>query len=209
MSSRSRFFLLVGISFIVFLVVAIFMWKSPRVNINAKKSIYDCIYSNKYNKYSFVSNNNNFEVALLNHSPKECLNPYFPSIHIKFSGYHTAWIHIINTDDKKYKRFVDTAEDNVIYPFYTLGKDFFDAPLWNYTLFAKSLSFWEGHAYPVIINNDRRKIKYAGGGIAWGYKLSYFKVRPQVIIPRLLTIEDWKKDTEFFSYELPDDIFEN
>lgn len=182
-----------------------YLWKSSEVNWNHTKKIHQSIYEDKHKKsFKLISMKNSFEVNLVQNSDNTCINPYFPSIHIQTDKDHTSWFHLVVTDSKniELQKFIDvTQKEN--YPFYTLEKDFYDAPIWRYTLFSKPLSFWKGHAYAVKIDPNNRTIECIGG-IQWGFTLSYFHFRPQIIIPSGLTIQHWEQDWLIFKNKLPD-----
>lgn len=135
-------------------------------------------------------------------------NPYFPIIHIKTDQEHNAWLHIIRTDclDAALQEFID-SDGAAQSSFYTLNQDFYDAPLWRYMLFSKPLSYWIGHAYAVKVDHEKKTIKVIGG-IKWGFRLSFFPIKPQMILPSYLHLEDWQSDWEVFKRELKGYKFE-
>ena len=181
-----------------------YLWQSSDINWNRTKTIHQCIYEDKHKQsFKLISMQNFFEVNLVQNSDTSCINPYFPSIHIKTDCDHTAWFHIVvtNSEDIELQEFIDAQKES--YPFYTLEKDFYDAPTWRYTLFSKPLSFWKGRAYAVKIDHNTKTIKCIGG-IQWGFTLSYFHFRPQIIIPSGLTTQHWEQDWLIFKNKLPD-----
>lgn len=178
-------------------------WKSPDVSFGSNKNIYSCIYDRDHENTTLTSMGQKFEVKYVENANKECVNPYFPAIHISTQGEHNAWLHIVYTDaaPSKWQRFIDVAENHKAYPFYTLEQDFYDAPHWSYTLFSKPLSYWKGHAYAVKVDHRDKTIKCIGG-VEWGFRLSYFHLRPQAITPSKLDINKWEKDWEILRNEL-------
>ena len=116
-----------------------------------------------------------------------------------------------DTPYPKWQQFIDATntwpendnENAKDYPFYTLEQDFFDSPHWVYSLFSKPLSFWKGHVYAVKVDHQHKTIQCVGG-IEWGFRLSFFHLRPQMITPVVLTSEDWKKDWSFVKTTLKD-----
>lgn len=194
------------ISCLVVTVKFIYYWKSPAVNYNAQLDTHNCIYSGTYNKANISSMNQFFDVHYVENSNKYCINPYFPVVRITTKSNHNAWLHIVYTDSKalNLRQSIDAPDLTkypFIYPFYTLHQDFYDDPLWSYTLFSKPLNFWEGHAYAVEIDHKNKTIKCIGG-IKWGFRLSFFHLRPQMIAPGSLRQQDWKNDWQFFKKEL-------
>lgn len=149
-----------------------------------------------------------FDVSLVENSKPNCLNPHFPCIHIQASESHNAWIHIVYTDAKapEWRVFIDAANNKDIqgspYPFYTYEHDFYDAPLWTYSLFTKPLRFWKGHAFAVEVDHQKKSIKCLGG-IEWGFELSHFRLRPKAIYPQLLNKQDWENVWQLFQEKLP------
>jgi len=184
-------------------------WKSPDVNHSGGANIHTCIHTDdrKLNFKLCSGGGNNFDVYLVENSKPNCLNPYFPSIHIQASYHHNTWIHIVYTDSKapEWRTFIDA--ENVdspcsAYPFYTYEQDFYDAPLWTYSLFNKPLSFWKGHAFAVKVDHQKKSI-HCIGGLEWGFELSDFRLRPKAIAPRLLNKETWEKAWQILQEKLP------
>lgn len=164
-----------------------------------KLSIHNCIYQNNHEQLLLE---NNFAVSLLNNSPSNCINPNFPSIHITGTGEYNAWIHLVYTDNEKYRTFIDSGS---FYPFYSIEQDFYDAPLWRYSYFSKPLSFWEGHAYAINVDYDKMTIKFIGG-VSWGFKLDFWSLNPKTILPKTLTENEWENDIKFIQHYLPNFI---
>jgi len=144
-----------------------------------------------------------FNAAYTESASNDCINPHFPAIHITTKANHNAWLHIISTDsrDRKWQHFIDMPEDKDISPFYTLGKDFFDAPIWKYHFFSKPLSYWKGHAYAVLIDRAKKTIVFLGG-IEWGFSLSNISIFPSMIRPVALTDQDLQEDWDFLENQL-------
>lgn len=197
------------ITLLCFLTIWLSTWKSPGVNYSGDTNIHTCIHSDD-RKLHFAldaGGGNNFDVYLVENSKPNCLNPYFPSIHIQASQFHNAWVHIVYTDSKapEWRAFIDAANidsSSSAYPFYTYGQDFYDAPLWIYSLFNKPLRFWKGHAFAVKVDHQKKSIDCIGG-IEWGFELSYFRLRPQSIHPQLLNKWDWEKAWQILQEKLP------
>lgn len=181
-------------------------WQSPDNNPSAADNLHQCIYkSNKKRNLKVRSLNNAFAITYVENNGHDCFNPHFPAIHITTQAKHNAWLHVVYTDrNDDYQIFVDTVDPDKapdIYPFYTLGQEFYDAPLWRYSLFSKPLSYWKGHAWAVEVDHENKTIKPIGG-ISWGYNLSYFKIRPTCIIPSALNGDDWVNDWQVFKTKL-------
>lgn len=199
MNNRSLF-----ITFILFLIMGLGAWKSPDVNHSGGINIHTCIHSDD-RKLHFkldAGEGNNFDVYLVENSKLNCLNPYFPSIHIQASQSHNAWIHIVYTDSKVQQlgTFIDAVD--FLYPFYTYEQDFYDSPLWAYSLFNKPLRFWKGHAFAVKVDHQKKSI-HCIGGIEWGFELPDFRLRPKSIHLQLLNKQTWEKAWQVLQEKLP------
>ena len=191
-----------------FLTIWIATWQSPGVNYLGDTTIHTCIHSDD-SRLRFLLNagGGNFDISLVEHSKQTCLNPYFPSIHIQASQPHNAWVHIVYTDSKapEWRTFIDAVNiesSSSAYPFYAYGQDFYDAPLWTYSLFNKPLGFWKGHAFAVDVDHQKKSI-HCIGGIEWGFELSYLRLRPKSIYPQLLNKQDWEKAWQILQAKLP------
>lgn len=161
------------------------------------QNIHDCIYSS----YPIRVNIKNFIINYIEHSGEQCVNPGFPSIHIQSKLPCDGWLHIIHSDNKYLSskpngEFIDASP--TLFPFYTLEKDFYDAPYWFYTFFYKPLFYWKGHAYAVQINHEQKIITVVGG-IEWGFTFSIFAFKPQTIRPRELSKIELSQDLKVFS----------
>lgn len=183
-------------------------WKSPQVNFSARSDIHSCIHEDESKlKFNFqVTKDTGFEVLLVRNSKPNCVNPYFPAIHVKTAASHNAWLHIVYTDSKapEWQIFIDsTVTKPSPYPFYTFEADFYDAPLWTYYLFYKPISFWKWHAFAVEVNHNNKTIKILGG-IEWGFELRFMKLYPIAIEPRLLDEKAWKQAWKLVKGSLPD-----
>lgn len=197
------------ITLLCFLTIWLDTWKSPDVNHSGDTNIHTCIHSDD-RKLHFkldAGGGNNFDVYLVENSKQNCLNPYFPSIHIQAHQPHNAWVHIVYTDSKapEWRIFIDAANvdsPGSAYPFYTYEQDFYDAPLWTYSLFNKPLRFWKGHAFAVKVDHQKKSI-HCIGGIEWGFELSYFRLRPKATAPQLLNKEHWEKAWQILQEKLP------
>lgn len=183
-------------------------WQSPDVNQAASSNLHQCIYkSNDKRNLKVRSLNNEFAITYVENSDHDCFNPNFPAIHITTRPAHNAWLHVVYTDRNDIKDnqiFVDTVDPDKapdIYPFYNLGQEFYDAPLWRYSLFSKPLSYWKGHAWAVELNRENKTIKPIGG-VSWGFNLSYFQIRPICITPSALNEDDWVNDWQIFKTKL-------
>ncbi len=197
------------ITLVCFLIIWLGTWKSPDVNHSGDTNIHTCIH-NDDRKLHFkldAGGGNNLDVYLVENSKQNCLNPYFPSIHIQANQSHNAWVHIVYTDSKapEWRIFIDAANIDIpgsAYPFYAYEQDFYDAPLWRYYLFSKPLSFWKGHAFAAQVNHQKKSI-HCIGGIEWGFALSDFRLRPKTADPRLLNKEHWEKAWQILQEKLP------
>jgi len=206
---KFKLMIAIFITFIYFLTIRLASWQSPDINHSGKTNIPACIHSDD-KKLHFkleVGSGNNFDVYLVENSKPNCLNPYFPSIHIQAGQLHNAWVHIVYTDSKapEWKVFIDAANINSplsAYPFYTYAHDFQDAPLWTYSLFSKPLSFWKGHAFALRVDHQKKSI-HCLGGIQWGFELSQFRLRPKAINPKALNNLDWDKAWQILQEKLP------
>lgn len=129
----------------------------------------------------------------------DTLNPNFPAIGIKAQQPCNAWLQVVQTDSKhqpEYRHFNDSApQKHPVYPFYSKGLNFYDAPSWGYTFFQKPLSFWKAHTYSVQVDEKNRTINCLAG-LVWGYQLKWFSFKPTMITPTPLTKEHWKQDWE-------------
>ncbi len=185
------------------------IWKSPDVNLSSERSIHTCIHSDN-SKLHFklgAQPGKHFEIDLIENSKPDCLNPYFPSIHIQMNDKHNAWVHIVYTDSiiPQLQMFIDAENKdnpNSAYPFYTYEQYFLDAPLWTYSLFSKPLSLWKGHAFAVKVDHENKAITCIGG-IEWGFLLSPTRLRPKAINPKLLDEQAWKKAWQLLQEALP------
>ena len=191
--------------FIICIVIALlFRWRNPDMNPNNIACLQKCVYQNpKTKKIKLDSMSYTTEVTFIENSGIKCFNPFFPIIHIRINtnGQHNAWVHIVRTDslDERLKIFVDTAKE--FKPFYNFEEDFYDAPHWRYGVFDKPLSFWEGHAYAVKVDHVTKTITCLGG-IRWGFKLARFGLKPTMIPPSSLSLDDWELDWSFFGKSL-------
>lgn len=183
-----------------------YQWESPDVNRAHTKSAHQALYESDYYLLSFTTMGNQFVIAVAPHAPEDAVNPHFPIAHIRTSAPHNAWLHLVRTDSNniKLQRFIDSAEnEEELFPFYSFEQDFYDSPIWRYGLFNKPLSFWNGYAYAVQVDREAKTIKCVGG-LAWGFTLAPYAIRPQDIHPKPLTEAEWKRDWLFFQQELKD-----
>jgi hypothetical protein len=180
-------------------------WQSPDVNQSAADNLHQCIYkSDDKRNLKVRSLNNEFDITYVENSGYDCFNPNFPAIHITSKAKHNAWLHVVYTDRNDIKDnqiFVDPDKAPNIYPFYNLGQEFYDAPLWRYSLLSKPLSYWKGHAWAVEVDHENKTIKPIGG-ISWGFNLLHFKIRPTWITPSTLNQDDWLNDWQIFKTKL-------
>lgn len=186
----------VGLSVLSLLLLSYYLYflqNSNKIKIPNQLNVVSCL--EQYPNVSLVLKSIYQDISLdyIENSPLNCKNPYFPSIHIIAKDSHSGWIQIVHTDSKDYGSFLDTIPS--IFPFYTREQNFYDAPMWNYSLFHKPLSTWTAHAYAVQIDDKNKRI-ICIGGIEWGFKLNYFNVYPQMIKPTTLSLENWNKDGE-------------
>lgn len=172
-------------------LICLYKYKNPGVNFQSKISIHECIYRSWHE----ILHIDNFTINYITNAPSDCLNPNFPAIHIVSDQEYNGWIHIVYTDSPEYPKgyFIDAHK--AIHPFYTLEKDFYDAPYWNSTLLKKPLTFWHGHAYAVIIDQCTRTMQYVNG-IKWGFELPWFRFSPLAIMPSKLSRECWQQDMQ-------------
>ncbi len=201
----SNKFIISGIAVsLVAIGVCAYRWKSPEVNWKGEQNLYQYLQQNPYKSETINSIKNTFQVDYVPNASTNCINPHFPVIRITTKEKHNAWIQIVHTDTQavKWQKFVDTTADTKTFPFYSCDQDFYDAPLWTYTLFNKPVSFWKGHAYAIQVDHENKTIQCLGG-IEWGFTLSTFKLRPSCITPRALHHEEWKADWNFFQKSLP------
>ena len=115
-----------------------------------------------------------------------------------------AWMHVVETDckyDKKLRYFIDAIDYHPFYMKSSVNHDFFDAPLWKYTMYYKPCTSWIGHAYAVKINHRAKTISCLGE-ISWGFRLSYFSLRPNMVHPTPLKLAYWDKDQKIFAGKL-------
>lgn len=195
----------VMIFIILFLVLIIWLysWKNPSTNSENINCLKECVYESPNRRKTVLNSMGTaLEVNFVENSASNCFNPFFPIIHIKTGAKHDAWIHIVRTDasEEYLKLFIDTAKEFA--PFYNFQDTFYDSPIWKYGIFSKPLGFWEGHAYAVEVDHASKTVT-CRGGVKWGFRLKYFYLRPQIINPSPLSLDDWQKDWEFFSKSLP------
>lgn len=200
------------IFFIAFLALLIscamffYNWKNPEFNRSSTKSIHQCIYGGAHHNKKISSMGNVFDINYVSKATIDCINPYFPAIHMVTNGMHNAWVHIVYTNCSNFElqKFIDMGKDPDICPFYTLEQDFYDAPHWSYTFFKKPLTMWKGHAYAVQIDHQKRVIQCVGG-IEWGFFLDNYSFYPKHISPSALTMQNWEKDASLFKEKLARD----
>lgn len=200
------------LTFILLVLMFLYVYdpiSSPHQNFSSKKSIHESIYTDKNIKKNIIkSMNQNFHIAYVENATLDSFNPYFPAIHISTDAKHNAWLHCVRVHGPLeyvgiWNEFVDTVpSDHPIYPFYCVGQDFYDAPLWIYSLLFKKSFEWIGHAYAVIVDRDE-KIITCVGGISWGFKYVWWNLRPVMIDPMSLDFQNWQKDIDLFSKVLP------
>ncbi|QEK39818.1 hypothetical protein [Candidatus Sneabacter namystus] len=162
-------------------------WESPGMNTNYSADW----QSDPKRKQLHLTN---CIIDFVENTSVDCLNPHFPSIAIKVSKFHNAWVHVVYTDSDQssLRAFIDSTAD--IYPFYNKSQnDFMDCPLWHYSLFRKPITFWNGHAWAVIVDYENKTIKPVVG-ISWGFRLVKTRLRPVAIWPSQLGNNAWEKD---------------
>ena len=208
-SNRFRILLIALIVLLISLVLWIMTWRSPDVNLLSEWNINTCIDGDT-RKLHFklgAKPRKHFEIDLIENSKPGCLNPYFPSIRIQTNDEHNAWVHIVSTDSKvpQWKMFIDAENKDIphsVYPFYTYEQDFFDAPLWTYSLLSKPFNVWKGHAFAVKVDHKNKAI-ICIGGIEWGFELSFIRLRPKAIHPQLLDENAWGQAWQVLQNTLP------
>lgn len=201
-------------NYIIFLILLmigflLYSWESPDINYNSKLSVNDCIKLDEKNLEV-----QDFKINYIENSSPNCINPYFPSIHISFKKEHNAWLHIVRTNDKNYKVFIDSVDKDKypdLYPFYNKidnpysefssgDNDFYDAPLWFYRIWHPEIE-WVGHAYPVQVDDISRSITFYEG-IRWGFKFGSYRLRPSMILPTIIGRNNIESDWEVFKTAL-------
>lgn len=176
---------------LIFFALMTFSNKSIATNL-----INDCIYNNKHDKSVLKIKENFFEISFIENSPKTCINPNFPSIHISTSFSHNAWMQVIFTDSNELelKHIIDSDTSSDLFPLYTTEENFFDAPKWSYTILHKPIKTWIANCYALNIDNVKKLITIHGP-IEWGFYFKYpFSTKPQMIHPNLNPI--YKKESE-------------
>ena len=164
-------------------------------------SIQDSIYK----KDTLTINAHPFTINYRKNAPKNSINPKFPAIHITTSIPHSGWIHVVHTDaydihTKKYNlTFIDAGPD--LFPLYSKETDFYDAPLWAFSLWSRPLTYWHGHAYPIQYNQHKKTI-HLKDGISWGFTLPLFGLSPNALSPRLLTEDEKNTDLKFIKMNM-------
>ncbi len=190
------------IIFCIFVVLILFFYRKHVADSRNIMTINECIYNSPYiQKMELLSKRNIvFKIHYISNSPSNSINPNFPSIHITASGNHNAWIQIITTDSKdlNYKRYIDTNERS--FPFYSLDRDFYDAPLWGSYFANNSIKLWRGHVYPVIVDCNNQ-IVILKAGIKWGFELRNF-MNPKMITPQNLTTSELMEDLTFLQKKI-------
>ena len=181
------------------IILGLMLWTNPLpVVINneiCKTDIYNaCLFDRAYKTYEI----DDFTITLVANADKDCLNPWFPMIHITTSQRINGWIHVVQTDSdvEKWQLFIDAIDD---YPFYNKIHQFADAPYWTYTLFSKPLTFWRGHVYPIIVEGNIIHIK---SGIKWGFTLGKFSIKPTALMPLTITLSEVDQDMKFLQQKL-------
>ncbi len=199
-------------SLLALLILGITYFKDPNNEViefsGPENRVYQCIYKSHYSMYYFQAQSmkNYFEVRGVTHSPANCINPNLPAIHIKTQNpRQNAWLQIVYTDSKNHgPYFIDSANSDKhpdIYPFYSKGKDFYDAPLWSYSALDKPLSYWKAHTWAVEVDYKNKTIRPIGG-ISWGFGISYFYYYPTALDTQPLEEKDWQQDQKIFEKEL-------
>jgi hypothetical protein len=174
-------------------------WTLPDMNSAGKTTVHTSIHGDGNRHHLTLSGRRgtHFDIFWVENAEPKAINPSFPSIHIQTTACHNAWIHMVYTDSKipEWTIFIDAQNKHTsgtAYPFYTYEQDFYDAPLWTYSVFNKPIHCWKGHAFAVTVNHDKKTI-HCVGGIQWGFELSWFKLRPVAIHPSCLSQQDWEK----------------
>lgn len=198
------------ISGFIFQANQLLNWRSSETNLAGERDIGKYIEQNR-SKLSFELANQKgtrFYVELVKNCGFDAINPYFPAICIKTKSECNAWLHIVYTDcqDPKLRTFIDAPAldaKHSTYPFYSKLSYFSDAPLWTYGLFSRPLSFWKGHAFALRVDLQNKTIKCLGG-VEWGFRLHWTKLRPVAIIPKLLADQAWLDACALLCEKLPD-----
>ncbi len=187
------FITLSTIAFVIFIYLII----NSKININPKLNIGDCISADS-NNVTIV--NKELRISYIEKASSRCLNPNFPAIHIFTTNKHNAWLQIVFTDstDPKLQEFIDSSSDN--YPFYSFEQDYYDAPLWEYSIISKPLSFWKAHTYAIKLDRKNQIIEFVKG-VEWGFTFTKFALHPKFTKPRILKQSDWQQDLQIFNRE--------
>lgn len=160
----------------------------------AQENLYKLFLKDENKEYIGINlEDNNFIVSYIENSNYK-KNKNFPIITVKSNKEIDGFIQIVRTDscEEIYKEFIDTTEE--IKPYYTLGKEFFDAPVWNYHFFWKPLYNWTAHLYAVNTDKETNRKKIIPV-LKWGFYFTYFfSFSPTMIKPIVLNEKEIEKD---------------
>jgi hypothetical protein len=138
-------------------------WTLPDMNSAGKTTVHTSIHGDGNRHHLTLSGRRgtHFDIFWVENVEPKAINPSFPSIHIQTTACHNAWIHMVYTDSKipEWTIFIDAQNKHTsgtAYPFYTYEQDFYDAPLWTYSVFNKPIHCWKGHAFAVTVNHDKK-----------------------------------------------------
>jgi hypothetical protein len=186
-----------------------FTWQSPGTNSKGAYCLHpenteDQLQNTSPNLIMNTEKGMVFKVKFIKNADQKCVNPHFPVIFINTDTPHDGWVHIVYTDsdNPKLKKFIDYDPESTKAPFYSNLQHFYDAPLWTYSLLLKKPMFWKGHAFAVQVDRHNKTIKCIGG-IEWGFKLHFAKLRPVAITPKLLNEKAWHQAWDLLKEKLP------
>lgn len=96
-------------------------------------------------------------------------NKNYPIIEAVAKAEYDGWVQIVDTDSEsengKWKHFVDYDPKITKFPIYTYNKVFYDAPQWTVANGEKLT--WRARTFPVKIVENR--ITKIGKGFSWGF----------------------------------------
>ncbi len=212
------------VSFLIgsfFLLKYISEWHNP-INEDGFCDPQHCIYADKnYKSVTLSSMDNIFKVNYVENASPECMGAYFPAVHITTDVAHDKWILLMhNQGDKMHPMKINAYPDpkifqgnneaiehgdkvlddkieqeaiNVHSKFYSSEQDFFANLFTGYGLYWNRSFNVQNHTYAVQADLDKKTVRCIGG-ISWGYKRSWWNLRPSMIPLRALTHQDWKND---------------
>jgi hypothetical protein len=163
---------------------------------------FQCLYTQSFYEYfktlekesqSYSVDGQNFKVCFVPYSKKK-ENKNYPMISIETDNEIIGYIQIVRTDSTEFslKEFIDAGPS--IFPYYTEEKFFFDAPIWNFSLFQKPIYYWDAHLYAVLKNKEVIPLT------KWGFHFKYFfSLSPSVDKPCNLAKSDIEADKKLLA----------